>query len=83
MLRLIFNDDIIDRNSSGFDQNLLLICWCHMVPLSLAACISMHFLTCVSHLSLGFSRFPGTQVVALQLCRRCQELARCNALLNS
>ena len=43
-----------------------LICWCHMVPLSLAACISMHFLTCVSHLSLGFSRHPGGCIATVQ-----------------
>ena len=36
-----------------------------MVPLSLAACISMHFLS-VSHLSLGFSRHPGGCIATVQ-----------------
>ena len=79
MLRLIFNDDIIDRNSSGFDQTCFWFVgatWCHFLLQLAFLCISWAF-----HTSLW--AFPGTQVVALQLCRRCQELARCNALLNS
>ena len=51
--------------------------WCHFLLQLAFLCISWH----AFHTSLW--AFRGTQVVALQLCRRCQELARCNALLNS